>query len=138
MTGLRREGVKWGGIVIPLLVFMIASSASANGKVYTNKDLERYENQPASPTKDFKANLKSSMISVDFLDAEVYQVLRMIAEEAKKKDGIEIFVSPEMSGRISVKMINVPWTEVLKEIEQKHNLAEIFLGRRTMLIYQKK
>lgn len=123
--------------VICLLLFMV-SLASANNKIYTNKDLEQYKEQPASPGNDSKANIKSSSISVDFLDAEVYQVLRMIAEEAKKKDGIEIFVSPEMTGRITVKMINVPWTEVLKEIERKHNLTETFFGKRTMLIYQKK
>jgi type II secretory pathway component HofQ len=62
----------------------------------------------------------------------------MIADEAKTKDGVEIFVSPEMSGRVTIRMTNVPWTKVLKEIEQKHNLAETFFGKRTMLIYQKR
>jgi type II secretory pathway component HofQ len=134
----KRNGMKKTAAVISLLLFLAASAASANSRVYTNKDLQRYENRPANPVADFKANLKSSRISVDFMDAEVYQVLRMIAEEAKKKDGVEIFVSPEMSGRTTVKMTNVPWTEVLKEIEQKHNLGETFLGKRTILIYQKK
>ncbi len=125
---------------ITLLLLAIISTASAARKVYTNKDLERYEKQPATSESEHKpssTDLKASKISVDFLDAEVYQVLRMIAEEAKKKDRIELFISPEMSGRVTVKMINVPWTEVLKDIEQKHNLTEIFLGKRTLLIYQK-
>jgi type II secretory pathway component HofQ len=134
MTGLKGPGYKWKFAAIVLVLLVVASSASATGKVYTNKDLQRYEPRPANPT----VNIESSRISVDFIDAEVYQVLRMIAEEAKKKDGVEIFVSPEMSGRITVKMMNVPWTEVLKEIERRHNLAETLLGKRTMLIYQKK
>jgi hypothetical protein len=138
LTGLRRGSLKWMGIVIYLLMFMIASSASADGKVYTNKDLEPYEHPPAIPTDHLKNIPAASKISVDFLDAEVYQVLQMIAEEAKKRDSIEIFVSPEMSGRVTIKMTNVPWTEVLKEIEHKHNLTETFLGKRTLLIYQKK
>jgi type II secretory pathway component HofQ len=136
LTGLRKGSLKWRGMVIYLLVLMIASSASANGKVYTNKDLEQYGNRQAIPTDHLKNILNVSKISVDFLDAEVYQVLQMIAEEAKKKDSIEIFVSPEMSGRVTIKMTNVPWTEVLKEIEHKHNLTETFLGKRTLLIYQ--
>ncbi len=135
--------VAWCGRAgIPLLLlFAIISPASAGGKVYTNKDLEQYEKRPAKPEPEHKpssSDLKSSNISVDFLDADVYQVLRMLAEEAKKKDGIEIFVSPEMSGKVTIKMIDVPWTRILKEIEQKHNLAETFLGKRTLLIYQNK
>ena len=126
--------MKKGVAVVSLLVSLVASAASAGNRVYTNKDLQRYENRPVNSI----STLKSSRISVDFLDAEVYQVLRMIAEEGKKKDGVEIFISPEMSGRITVRMINVPWTEVLKEIEKKHNLAETYFGKRTILIYQKK
>lgn len=137
MKGLR-EGIKWSGIVISLLVFMLSSTASATDWVYTNKDLEQYGTRPANPPDNLKNIPDASKISVDFLDAEVYQVLRMIAEEAKKKDSIEIFVSPEMSGRVTIKMINVPWTEVLKKIENTHNLTETFLGKRTLLIYQKK
>ncbi len=133
-----REGSIKKGIVIFLLALMIAASASANGKVYTNKDLEQYGKRPANGADNIKNIPNASKISVDFLDAEVYQVLQMIAEEAKKKDGIEIFVSPEMSGRVTVKMTNVPWTEVLKEIEHKHGLTETFLGKRTLLIYQKR
>jgi type II secretory pathway component HofQ len=138
LTRLRRKRVKWREIVTSLLVIMISSSASANGKVYTNKDLEQYGNRLANSDGNPKNNLNASKISVDFLDAEVYRVLQMIAEEAKKKDSIEIFVSPEMSGKVTIKMTDVPWTEVLKEIEHKHNLAETFLGKRTLLIYQKK
>lgn len=138
MTGLRIESVKLRGIAIILPVFMIAATALANGKVYTNKDLQQYGNQPANQVDNLTNILNASKISVDFLDAEVYQVLRIIAEEAKKKDSIEIFVSPEMSGKVTIKMTDVPWTEVLKEIEHKHNLTETFLGKRTLLIYQKK
>jgi type II secretory pathway component HofQ len=133
---------RWMQVGISLLLLLIVVwPASGAAKVYTNKDLERYENRPAKSEADRRpssSELKSSRISVDFLDAEVYQVLRMLAEEAKKKDGIEIFVSPEMSGRITIKMLDVPWTSVLKEIEQKHNLTEIFLGKHTLLIYQNK
>ncbi len=131
-----REGSK--RIVIFLLTFMMAASASANGKIYTNKDLEQYGKKPANQADNLRNIPNASKISVDFLDAEVYQVLQMIAEEAKKKDGIEIFVSPEMTGRVTIKMTNVPWTEVLKEINNKHNLTETFLGKRTLLIYQKR
>jgi len=122
--------MKRGFIAVTIVAFLVGSSAVATSRVYTNKDLERYGNRPAASNIKFKA----SKISVNFLDADVYQVLLMIAEEAKKKDGVEIFVSPEISGRITIKMLNVPWTEILKEIGQKNNLTEIYLGKRTMLI----
>ena len=140
---VKEDVIGWMKAAISLLLLpVVISSVSAAGKVYNNKDLEKYENRPAKTDPEHKkpssSDLKSSKISVDFLDAEIYQVLRIIADEAKKKDGIELFVSPEMSGKITIKMIDVPWTHVLKEIEQKHNLAETFLGKRTLLIYQNK
>ncbi len=138
MTAERGDVIKRWGALLSLSVFLIASSSVANSRVYTNKDLERYGTSPTGQNNNLKSIPNASKISVDFLDAEVYQVLQMIAEEAKKKDGVEIFVSPEMSGKVTIKMIDAPWTEVLKEIENKHNLTETFLGKRTLLIYQKK
>ena len=117
-----------------VMSLLIAVSASAKSKVYTNKDLESYENMPSNPGQ----KLKASKISVDFLDANAYQVLQVIAEVAKKKDGVNIYVSPEIAGKLTIKMTNVPWTEILSVIMQQHNLAESFAGNQTLLIYPKK
>lgn len=126
--------MKKESMAVVVITLLLAAPAFAKGKVYTNKDLETYENRPASPG----LKLKSSRISVDFLDANAYQVLQVIAEVAKKKDGINIYVSPEISGKITIKMTNVPWTEILDVIMQQHSLAQSFAGKQTLLIYPKK
>lgn len=134
MTEVKKTGTKGRVACITFLLLLVAPNESVARKVYTNKDLQRYEKQSVKPV----VTIKSSRISVDFLDAQVYQVLQVIAEEAKQRDGVEIFVSPEMSGKITIKMTNAPWTEVLREIERRHNLAETSFGKRTILIYQKR
>jgi len=118
-------------ILMAMVMLFMGSSVFAGDSVYTNKDLERYHSRSLSPD----ITLKYSKISVDFQDADVYQVLRMIAEVVKKEDDVEMFVSPEISGKITIKMINVPWNEILKEIVQEHNLTTKFLGKRALLIY---
>ena len=44
----------------------------------------------------------------------------------------------EIAGKLTIKMTNVPWTEILSVIMQQHNLAESFAGNQTLLIYPKK
>jgi type II secretory pathway component HofQ len=118
-------------IVLWILTCIVVSTACAEGKVFTNKDLERYQSRALQSG----LNVKSTKISIDFVDANLYQVLQMIAEVAKKKDGVTIFVSPEISGTVTIKVSNVPWTEVLKDLIQKHHLTALSLGKKTLLIY---
>jgi type II secretory pathway component HofQ len=118
-------------IIMYMLMCMVVSAVCAEGKVFTNKDLERYQSRALQSS----LNVKSTKISIDFVDANLYQVLQMIAEVAMKKDGVTIFVSPEISGTVTVKVSNVPWTEVLKDIIQKHHLTALSLGKKTLLIY---
>ena len=127
--------MKKESIIVLIMSLLIAVSASAkNNKVYTNKDLESYENMPSNPGQ----KLKASKSSVDFLDANAYQVLQVIAEVAKKKDGVNIYVSPEISGKLTIKMTDVPWTEILSVIMKQHNLSQSIAGNQTLLIYPKK
>nr|MDA8079489.1 hypothetical protein [Nitrospiraceae bacterium] len=120
-------------IFVLMLLFFSASQVFGQGKVYSNKDLRQYENGP-SPSS---LNITSSPISIDFLDANLYQVLRMIAEVAKSKDQIEIFVSPDIAGKITIKKDNIPWNEVLRIIAAQHDLTVAVLGKHTILVYRK-
>jgi hypothetical protein len=61
----------------------------------------------------------------------------MIAEVAKGKDGVTIFVAPELSGTVTVKSADVPWTDILEDIVQKHHLSVLSLGKKTLLIYER-
>jgi type II secretory pathway component HofQ len=118
-------------IIIVLLPFILVSTVFAKGKVYTNTDLARYQSRALQSGLD----VKSAKISVDFVDANLYQVLQMIAEVARGKDGVTIFVSPELSGTTTIKATNVQWIEILKDVVQKHNLTMLSLGKKTLLVY---
>ncbi|MGE5173793.1 MAG: hypothetical protein ACM3MD_08190 [Betaproteobacteria bacterium] len=120
-------------IIASILTFLVVSTVYADGKVFTNKDLEQYQSRALQSS----LNVKSTKISIDFVDANLYQVLQMIAEVANKKDGVTIFVSPEITGTVTIKVSNVPWTEVLKDIIQQHHLTALSLGKKTLLIYTK-
>ncbi|MDA8431973.1 MAG: hypothetical protein M0Z60_03300 [Nitrospiraceae bacterium] len=120
-------------LIVLLLTTLVVSTAFAKSKIFTNKDLDRYQSRALQSS----LNVKSSRISIDFHDANVYQVLQMIADVAKGKDGVTIFVSPELSGTVTISATNLPWTEILKEIVQKHHLSVLSLGKKTLLIYEK-
>lgn len=119
-------------IAIFLLPLVLVSTVFGQN-VYTNKDLERYQSRALQSSLD----VKSTRISIDFHDANLYQVLQMIAEVARSKDGVTVFVSPELSGTVTIKATNVPWTEILKDIAQKYNLTVLSPGKKTLLIYTK-
>ncbi len=59
-------------------------------------------------------------ISIDLQDAEVEHVLRLIAEVG----GLNLILDEEVQGRISLKLSNVPWDQVLNVV-----LRQMDLGR---------
>ncbi|MFA6411651.1 MAG: secretin and TonB N-terminal domain-containing protein [Syntrophales bacterium] len=54
----------------------------------------------------------NTCMSVDFQDADIRGVLRLLAEQGK----INIVASPEVKGNVTVRMENVPWEQVLATI----------------------
>ena len=58
------------------------------------------------------AELAEGNISIDFKDADVRTVLRILAE----KSGVNIVAGEEVEGRITIKLVNVPWQKALDVI----------------------
>jgi len=112
-------------------------SAFAQPRVFTNKDL-RHNSGPGGSQTTSILEMKASPVSIDFKDAEVYQVLQVIADVARGTDGIELVVSTEITGKLSLTLANTPWTTVIKTIMQQHNLAAAPVDKKTLLIYPKK
>ena len=56
--------------------------------------------------------VSSGRISLDFKDADLRNVLKVLAY----KSGVNIVASPEVSGNVSIKLTDVPWKEALKTI----------------------
>ena len=67
---------------------------------------------------------KGQPISVDFQDADIRQVLRIIAEVSK----LNIVVSEKVKGRVTLRLEKVPWDQVLDLILQTYQLGMIKKG----------
>ncbi len=61
-------------------------------------------------------------ISLDFKDADIRNILRLIADVS----GLNIIVSDNVTGKVTIKLDNVPWDEVLDIILETNNLGKIW------------
>ncbi len=67
---------------------------------------------------------KGQLISIDFQDADIRQVLRIIAEVS----GLNIVVSDKVKGKVTLRLEKVPWDQVLDIILQTYQLGMIKKG----------
>ncbi|MBI3323983.1 MAG: secretin and TonB N-terminal domain-containing protein [Candidatus Omnitrophica bacterium] len=58
-------------------------------------------------------------ISVDFKDADIRQVLRIIS----LKSGVDIVAGPSVEGMVTIKLTNVPWEQALDIILRTYSFA---------------
>ena len=63
-------------------------------------------------------------ISIDFQDTELIHVFRLIADMS----GFNIVVSPEVKGKFSMKLTDVPWDQVLDVILRNYGLSKTIEG----------
>jgi type IV pilus assembly protein PilQ len=65
-----------------------------------------------------------SEISLDFNDAEIRNVLRLIADLA----GLNIVMGSDVKGRITIRFVDVPWDQALDVILQSQSLGMKRMG----------
>ncbi len=63
-------------------------------------------------------------ISLDFKDADIQDVLRLIAEVSNKN----VIAGDDVKGKITMRMVNVPWDQALDIILQTNNLGMVQVG----------
>jgi type IV pilus assembly protein PilQ len=63
-------------------------------------------------------------ISIDFQDAELIHVFRLIADIS----GYNIVVSPDVKGKFSMKLMDVPWDQALDVILRNYTLSKSIEG----------
>jgi len=66
-----------------------------------------------------EAKYRGQLVTLDFKDADVRDVLRILAEI----QNFNLVLHPEVSGRVTVRLIDVPWDQALDTILKLHNLA---------------
>ncbi len=63
-------------------------------------------------------------ISLDFQDADIVPIFRLLADVS----GYNIVVDPKVKGKITMKLINVPWDQALDLILKTHGLDKVVEG----------
>jgi len=63
-------------------------------------------------------------ISLDFQNADIVPIFRLLADVS----GYNIVVDPQVKGKITMKLINVPWDQALDIILKTHNLDKVIEG----------
>jgi type IV pilus assembly protein PilQ len=64
------------------------------------------------------------IISLDFRDADIRNVLRLIAEVAE----LNIVIEDEVKGRITLRLVDVPWDRALEVILRSRSLGTVRVG----------
>jgi type IV pilus assembly protein PilQ len=67
---------------------------------------------------------KGQRISMDFKDADLTNVFRIIAEVSN----LNIITSDEVKGKVSVRLVNVPWDQALDIVLRSRNLGATMEG----------
>lgn len=93
-----------------------ATETTKTGEDTTAKTAEKGDTAVAGYT--------GKRISLDFQEAELKSVLRLIAEVS----GLNLVLAPDVKGTVSVKMLNVPWDQALDLILKINSLAQVREG----------
>jgi type IV pilus assembly protein PilQ len=67
---------------------------------------------------------KGAKISLDFKDADIHNILRLIAEVS----GLNIITTDDVKGKITIRLVNVPWDQALDVILASKNLISVEEG----------
>ncbi|MBU1205804.1 MAG: type IV pilus secretin PilQ [Proteobacteria bacterium] len=67
---------------------------------------------------------KGAKISLDFKDADVHNIFRLIAEVSN----LNIITTDDVKGKVTIRMVNVPWDQALDVILSTKNLIKIEEG----------
>lgn len=77
------------------------------------------EEIPAQPLK-----YKGKRISLDFQDADITAILRLIGDVS----GYNVVIHPDVKGKITLKLLNVPWDQAMDIILKTHGLDAVVEG----------
>jgi type IV pilus assembly protein PilQ len=96
----------------------------APGKVITlgEKEVSTVEVPPEA--LGYKKRYTGRKISLDFKDADVHNILRLIADVSGKN----VIAGEDVKGKVTVRMLNVPWDQALDVILESLDLGKVSLN----------
>jgi MSHA type pilus biogenesis protein MshL len=84
-----------------------AKEAAPEAPSKTPSPQEKEVSAPPPPPEEGK--ITDTRVSLDFQDAELSDILRLLAEVS----GLNIITGPKVTGKVNIKMENVPWVQAL-------------------------
>ncbi|GER92961.1 type IV pilus secretin PilQ [hot springs metagenome] len=66
----------------------------------------------------------TQLVSLDFQDADIVPILRLLGDVS----GYNIVVHPDVKGKITMKLMNVPWEQALNIVLKTFNLEKVVEG----------
>jgi type IV pilus assembly protein PilQ len=78
------------------------------------------EPKAPEPEKAPVGAYKGTKISLDFKDADIHNIFRLIAEVSN----LNIITSEDVKGKITIRLVNVPWDQALEVILATKNLIK--------------
>jgi len=91
------------------------------------KDASRLAASAASPLESSPVSAKvyqGKPISLDLQDADLTNVLRLLADVS----GVNMVVEPDVSGKVTLKVENIPWDQVLDMVLMMNRLGKEEVG----------
>ncbi len=82
------------------------------------------ENKVVNGDKTQLTPFKGAKISLDFKDADIHNIFRLIAEVSN----LNIITTDEVKGKVTIRLVNVPWDQALDVILTTKNLIKIEEG----------
>jgi type IV pilus assembly protein PilQ len=73
----------------------------------------------SNPPDEKAAISEEGLVSLDFRDADILNVLRILSY----KSGVNIVTGPEVTGLVTIKLTDVPWEQALRVILQTYGYA---------------
>ncbi|RJQ40491.1 MAG: type IV pilus secretin PilQ [Nitrospiraceae bacterium] len=80
--------------------------------------------QTAEPEKPVEGKYKGQKISLDFQDADIGPIFRLLADIS----GYNFVIDPAVKGKITLKLMNVPWDQALDIVLQTFGLGKSVEG----------
>ncbi len=101
-----------------------APKATAVGGAPVVMEPQVVAKESAAPAPITEGVYNGKKISLDFQDADIIPIFRLLGDIS----GYNMVVNPEVKGKITLKLINVPWDQALDIVLRTFHLAKIVDG----------
>ena len=105
----------------PLPASYAAGNGTASSSVVSESPAQKTSPSPEPITEGVYAGKK---ISLDFQDADIVPIFRLLGDIS----GYNMVVNPDVKGKVTLKLVNVPWDQALDIILRTFSLAKIVDG----------